>query len=105
MLGNTRLYMAVAALSTANFKVKSRVVIALRILRAINKNEFPPDSILWTRLEILLNKASYCGPLIINNTIIRDSFDNTAYGRHSKTYEQFANEILSIWLDSIKLAK
>jgi len=102
MIGNTRLYMAVFALSTSNFKVKQRVVIALRNLSVINKNEFQNDPDLWDRIQILLKKASISGPLVINNIVKKDKFENTSYSRHSKTYTKYSEEILSIWIQSLE---
>ena len=50
MIGNTRLFQAVHALSTMEGDVRSRVVVAMREISVLGEHEFA-DRTLWKRIE------------------------------------------------------
>ena len=93
---NTRLFQAAEVLISDVGDVKSRVVIACKILSALGSFELDP--ILMSRLKNVLLKAGYKGPLVnAEGFILRDRFEHTARNRLNKSYILLAKEIFSIY--------
>ncbi len=102
MFGNDRLYLAVVALATEQYDVRSRVVLAMNIMEPLSRNEFKQDLEIWNRLEKIKKETSKNGALIINGRFIKDAYANTASSKNNSTYKKYAKEIFNIWLETCK---
>lgn len=100
MIGNDRLYLAVRTLATAKGDIRSRVCIAMLDVEKINHNEFYDKPALWERIQHLKKETSAKGGDVINGWQNRDKYENTALMRQNKTYIKYAEEILTIWLET-----
>jgi len=100
MVGNDRLYLAVRTLVTAEGDVRARVCTAMLDLEKINQNEFSNKPALWKRIEHLKRETSAKGGDVFNGRQNRDKYENTAVMRQNKTYRRYAEEIMSIWLET-----
>lgn len=100
MIGNTRLFQAIYALSTMQGDVRTRVTVAMREIAVLGAHEFN-DPNLWKRIENLKISTTKHGPLIINQRTIKDALENTAAKSKNTTYQKYAKEIFSIWIESL----
>jgi hypothetical protein len=100
MIGNDRLYLAVRTLAAAEGNVRARVCIAMLDVEKLNQNEFNNKPILWKRIESLKSETSEKGSMVVNGRQIKNRYENTALMRRNKTYRRYAEEIMSIWLET-----
>lgn len=100
MFGNDRLYLAVRTLATAEGDVRARVCVAMLDVEKLNINEFSNKPGLWKRIERLKKETSTKGRDVVNGRQNRDMYENTALMRQNKTYKRYAEEIMSIWLET-----
>ena len=101
MIGNEPLWNACRALATSEGDVRSRVVIAMRIIHKMHPNELDAFDGLKKRLEKVILETSAKGALEINRLFL-DPYQNTARRHNNNYYVKYAEEIFSIWSQTLK---
>ena len=101
MIGNEPLWNACRALATMKGDVRSRVVVAMRIIHKMHPNELDNFEGLTARLDKLKAITSEKG-LLENGRCSMDSYQHTAARHVNKTYVKYAEEIFSIWLQTMQ---
>lgn len=104
MIGNTRLYEAMLALATQKGDVRHRVAIAMNIIAAMHPDELKEFDGLSLRLEKLKKVTSRRG-FLENGRCSTDAFTHTALASQNKTYVKHAEEIFSIWVNTLNKVK